>query len=99
MVSKLIYAILKLIVKVASILLLPLEAIVTGTFPDFSSALVKLTEYMSLPFSVMGWVFELVHIPSICISLIVGAFVYKYAILGTVRTVKYAITLYQRFKP
>lgn len=99
MVAKIISAILKLIVKVASILLAPIDLAISGLFPDFSDVLIKITEYMSLPFQFMGWIFELVHIPSICLVMLVAGYTIKNAIVGGVASVKYAITLYQRFKP
>lgn len=84
--------------KVVSILLAPLDLIIESLLPDFSDALTTIQSYMNLPFTYVSWIFELVHVPSTALAMIVGYFVFKYAIADSVAGIRYAIKLYQKFK-
>lgn len=91
--------VINVISKVASILLMPIDLILSSLLPDISYAIAYITEFMNLPFSIINWVFSLVHIPSIAIQLILSYWVFKYSVVGAIASTKYVITLYQRFKP
>ena len=98
MIGKLIVGLLNIISKVVGILLLPLDYAVTALLPDLSNVITSITNYLNLPLQIMGWVFELVHIPKICLQIIVAFWVFKYACTGAIAGTKKVITLYQRFK-
>lgn len=98
MIAKLILALLKLIGKIASIILLPLDLLVNNLMPDVSYAVQSITSYLSLPAQYMGWVFQLLNVPTLALTLIIAYWVFKYAVTGAVAGTKKVITLYQRFK-
>lgn len=98
MVSKIIMGLLNIITKIVSIILLPLDSLVTALLPDLSSSISDITYYLNLPSQFMGWIFELFHVPSLALSLIIAYWVFKYAVVGATAGVKKVITLYQRFK-
>lgn len=98
MISKLIFALLKLIGKVASLLLLPLDLLVNNLLPDVSYAVYSITEYLNLPSQYMGWIFQLFNVPTLALTLIISYWVFKYAVTGAISGTKKIITLYQRFK-
>lgn len=98
MIAKLITALLKLIGKVASLLLLPLDLVVNNLLPDVSHAVYNITQYLNLPAQYMGWIFQLFNVPTLALTLIIAYWVFKYAVTGAVAGTKKVITLYQRFK-
>lgn len=99
MVSAILNGFLKLIMKLTDILFFPINAIIVNLLPSsVSNALNSITQFMELPFQYIGWVFELVHVPTFALELIVAYWVFKYAIVSSVAGVKKVITLYQRFK-
>ncbi len=98
MIAKLVMALLNIIGKIVSILLLPLDLAVTSLLPDLSGVMTSVSQYLRLPAQYMGWIFELVHIPAIVPTLIIAYWVFKYAVTGAVAGTKKVITLYRRFK-
>lgn len=99
MFNALISIFLKFLTKITDILFFPINAILVGLLPnDILSNITKITEFMNLPFQYIGWVFELVHIPSTALVMIVSYWVFKYGIVSSIAGVKKVITLYQRFK-
>lgn len=99
MVTKIIMAFLKIITKIVSIILLPIDLLISNFLPDVNYALNSITQFMNLPADVMGWVFSVLHVPTSALSLLLAYWVYKYAVVGATSGVKKVITLYQRFKP
>lgn len=99
MFGKIFLFILKLITELTTIILSPLDSLISTYLPDLANVLTSITQFMNLPISVMGWVFELVHIPTTLVALFVVAFISKYAIITASAGVKYVLTLYQRLKP
>lgn len=98
MIAKLIIGLLNIITKIVGIIMYPLDAIVVALIPDVSQAITNITYYLNLPSQFMGWILELFHIPSYATSLIIGYWVFKYAVIGATKGIKTTITLYQRFK-
>lgn len=99
MISAIINGFLNLIMKLTDILLAPINLIIVNLLPtQINDSLTKITEFMELPFKYMGWIFELVHIPTTALTLIIAYWVFKYAVVSSVAGVKKVITLYQRFK-
>lgn len=99
MFGKVFLFIIKIITSLTTILVSPLDSLITTYLPDLSSVLSSITQFMNLPISIMGWVFDLVHIPPTLIAVYVVAFIARYAIIGGSAGVKYIISLYQRLKP
>lgn len=99
MVSALLNGLLKLITKITDILFFPINAIIVNLLPsEVAQSLTYITQFMQLPFQFMGWVLELVHVPSVALTLIIAYWVFKYAIVSSIAGVKKVIILYQRFK-
>ena len=98
MFAKLINVIFKAITYVANLLMAPIDAIIVSNFPNVASALSSVTQFMTLPFQFMSWILALVHVPTTAITLIISYWIFKYAIVTSIATTKYVITLYQRFK-
>lgn len=98
MIGKLILALLNLIGKIVSIILAPVDLLVSSMLPNISSVLVSITEYLSMPGRFMSWIFSLVHIPNIVPTLIIAYWVFKYGITTAIAGTKKVITLYRRFK-
>lgn len=99
MIAKILNGFLKLIMKLTDILLSPINLAITTLLPSsVNQSLTSINQFMQLPFQFMGWVLELVHVPTLALELIVAYWVFKYAIVGSIAGVKRVITLYQRFK-
>lgn len=99
MIGKIINGILKLIMKLTDLLFMPINLAITQLLPSsVQNALTSINQYMQLPFQFMGWIKELVHIPTLALELIIAYWVFKYAIVASIAGVKRVITLYQRFK-
>lgn len=72
---------LKLILKITSILFLPIDLIIENLLPDVADFLVQVQQFMSLPFQYIGWIMELIHWPSACSYLIIAYFLLNMVLL------------------
>lgn len=98
MIGKLILGLLNIISKIVSIILSPIDLLVSSMLPNVSSVLVSITTYLSLPARFMSWIFSLFHVPNIVPTLIIAYWVFKYGITTAISGTKKVITLYRRFK-
>lgn len=99
MISKIISGLLKFVIGLASILTAPIDAIISETLPDLSSALGHITSFFNLVSSSIGWCMSAVGFPRDALLLIVAFFVFKYAIVGISSGVKRVIKLWYVLKP
>ena len=98
MINKIMLGIIKLIVSLVSVLLTPIDNVISSALPDLSSAFTAIGNFLSLCTSSIGWVISLTGIPPQAISLIIMYFTFKLTIPIAFYFIKLALSWYNRLK-
>ena len=99
MINKILTGIIKLIVSLVSVLLTPIDNVITSLLPDLSSALTSVGNFLNICTRSIGWVISLTGIPSTALSLIVLYFTFKLTAPLSFYLIKLALSWYNRIKP
>lgn len=99
MINKILTGVIKLIVSLVSILLSPIDNLITSALPDLSTALDSVSAFINLCMSSIGWVISLTGIPPTAISIIVTYFTFKLTAPLLFYFIKLAISWYNAIKP
>lgn len=99
MINAILKGIFKLVISLVSLLLAPIDAIITNALPSLATALTGIASFLNLVTSSIGWVLSVFGLSSECLSLIVIYFTFKLTIPIVVSTIKLAIRWYDKLKP
>lgn len=99
MINALLKGIMSLIMGLVSILLAPIDVIITNFLPDLSGAINAIGSFFDMASSSLGWCISLIGLSSEALSLIVVYFTFKLSVPILVSTTKTAIKWYNALKP
>ena len=99
MIKAIINGIFKLVVSLISVLLAPIDSIITNALPGLSSAISAIGSFLQICSSALGWVLSCFGLSSACLSLIVVYFTFKLTIPITIYVIKLAIKWYHMLVP
>ena len=99
MINALLKGIMSLIMGLVSVLLSPIDAIITNFLPDLSGAINAIGSFFDMASSGLGWCISLVGLSSEALSLIVVYFTFKLSVPILVSATKTAIKWYNALKP
>lgn len=99
MINKILTGIIKLIVGLVSLLLTPIDNLITQNLPTLSTALNSLSSFFSLCTQSIGWVISLFGIPNGVILLLIDFYVFKLTAPLLFYLIKLAIAWYNKLKP
>lgn len=99
MIQAILTGIFKLITNLVSLLLSPIDNLISSALPSLSSGINAVGQFLTYATSSIGWVLSVFGLPSECLSLIVLYFVFKLTVPLTVATIKLAIRWYDKLKP
>ena len=99
MIGKILSGIFNLVIGLVSILLSPIDTLITNTLPSLDSALTSFNSLIDYIITIIGYVVDASGLSDISIALIVGY--YTFVIGGTfsVSVVKLALNWYEKLKP
>lgn len=98
MIKAIITGVMNLIISLVSVLLVPIDALISSFLPDLSIALTGIGNFLNLCGTYIGWVIDFTGISAETISLIVVYYVFKLTVPLLVSTVKLAIKWYNALK-
>lgn len=98
MINKILMGIMKIIVSLVSVLLTPIDNIISSALPSLDNAFTAIASFLNLCVRSIGWVISLTGIPSSVLSLIVLYFTFKLTVPISFYFIKLALSWYNRIK-
>lgn len=99
MINKLLMGIIKLIVSLVTVILSPIDALITSALPDLSNALTAVGSFFRLISNGIGWVVSVTGLSNETLSLIVMYFTFKLTAPMLFYMIKLALSWYNKLKP
>lgn len=99
MINKLLMGIFKLIIGLVSVILTPIDNLITNALPDLASALDSISSFLNICTQSIGWVISLTGIPPLAINLIVLYYGFKLTAPMLFYMIKLALSWYNKLKP
>lgn len=99
MINSILSGIIKLIVGLVSLILSPIDNIITSTLPNLDSALTGVGNFLNLISNSIGWVISATGLSQETLSLIVLFFTFKLTAPMLFYMIKLAISWYNKLKP
>lgn len=98
MINAIITGIFKILIKLISILLTPIDSLITSLLPDVSLALNSIGGFLSQGFSLIGWGISALGIPQTAISILILYYGVKLTVPLAMYLIKLAIRWYNSLK-
>lgn len=93
-------AIMKLIIKLVSVLMIPINAVINQFLPqEIVNALNSIGSFFQIVSDGIGWVVSASGIPSTAIAIIVATYTFKLTVPLLVHATKLALSWYDKLKP
>lgn len=99
MINAILTGIFKLIIGLVSLILSPIDALITNALPSLDSALTAVANFFTYIGSSIGWVISLTGLSSETLSLIVLYFTFKLTAPMLFYMIKLALSWYNKLKP
>lgn len=99
MINALLTGIFKLIIGLVSIILSPIDLLITNALPSLDNALIAVANFFTYIGSSIGWVISLTGLSSETLSLIVLYFTFKLTAPMLFYMIKLALSWYNKLKP
>lgn len=99
MIGKILQGVMNLIISLVSLILLPIDALITSALPDLSNALNSISSFLNVALQSIGWVISLTGLSSNVISLIVIYYGFSLTAPLLFYMIKLALQWYDKLKP
>ena len=99
MINAILTGIFKLIIGLVSIILTPIDSLITSALPSLDNALTAVASFFTYIGSSLGWVISLTGLSSETLSLIVLYFTFKLTAPMLFYMIKLALSWYNKLKP
>lgn len=99
MIKAIINGIFKLIISLVSVLLAPIDTLITNYLPSLSVAINAVGSFLNICTQSIGWVLSCFGLSSTCISLIIIYFTFKLTVPLLIYVFKLAIKWYHMLAP
>lgn len=99
MINAILQGIISLIIGLVSIILTPIDNLITSALPDLANALNAVTSFFNVIAQGIGWAVSLTGLSSAALSLIVVYFTFKLTAPMLFYMIKLALAWYNKIKP
>lgn len=99
MIQAILNGIISLIIGLVSLVLAPIDGLITSALPDLSNALTAVGSFFNLISNGIGWVISATGLSSDTLSLIVLYFTFKLTAPMMFYMIKLALSWYNKLKP
>lgn len=99
MINAILTGIFKLIIGLVSIILSPIDLLITNALPSLDNALAAVANFFTYIGSSIGWVISLTGLSSETLSLLVLYFTFKLTAPMLFYMIKLALSWYNKLKP
>lgn len=98
MIRAIINGIFNLILSLVSVILTPIDNVISQFLPGVSSVLDSISQFFNYILQFIPWIMSWFHLPSWLISFVISYYVFKLTVPLIVHTVKLALSWYNRLK-
>ena len=98
MINKILMGIMKIIIKLVSVLLVPIDNLISSLLPSLSNVLTSVASFLSVVTRSIGWVISLTGLSSSCISMLVLYFGFSLTAPLAFSLIKLALSWYNKLK-
>ena len=99
MINKLLMGIFKIIISLVSLLLTPIDNLISQFLPGLDDAFTMIGNLVHQLCNVVPWVMSWLGVSSLVVSLLVSYLTFKMSVPIVVHTVKLALKWYDKLKP
>lgn len=99
MINAILQGIMGLIIGLVSLILAPIDALITSALPDLSNALTAIGQFLNLIAQGIGWGVSATGLSNEALSLIALYFAFKLTAPMLFYMIKLALSWYNRLKP
>lgn len=99
MINKLLMGIFKIIISLVSLLLTPIDNLISQFLPGLDDAFTMIGNLVQQLCNVVPWVMSWLGVSSLVVSLLVSYLTFKMSVPIVVHTVKLALKWYDKLKP
>lgn len=99
MINAILKGIFTLVIKLVSLLLLPIDTAINAALPGVASALNYVSNFFTYILQFVPWILSWFNLPSIFITFVVGYWTFKLTVPLAIHTVKLALAWYDKIKP
>lgn len=99
MIGKILNGIFSLVIGLVTVLLAPIDALISSLLPDLSNALTYVANLFSFVNGVIGYAIDASGLSDISIALIVSYYTFTIGSTMAISTVKLALKWYNMIKP
>ena len=99
MINKLLMGIIKLIISLVSVILYPIDALITTLLPDLAESLSSVGEFFQIISQSIGWVISATGISNKTILVVIMYYTFKLTAPLMFYMIKLALKWYNRLKP
>ena len=99
MINKLLMGIFKIIISLVSLLLTPIDNLISQFLPVLDDAFTMIGNLVQQLCNVIPWVMSWLGVSSVVVSLLVSYLTFKMSVPIVVHTVKLALKWYDKLKP
>lgn len=99
MINKLLMGIFKIIISLVSLLLTPIDNLISQFLPGLDDAFTMIGNLVQQLCNVVPWVMSWLGVSSVVVSLLVSYLTFKMSVPIVVHTVKLALKWYDKLKP
>lgn len=99
MINKLLMGIFKIIISLVSLLLTPIDNLISQFLPGLDDAFTMIGDLVQQLCNVVPWVMSWLGVSSVVVSLLVSYLTFKMSVPIVVHTVKLALKWYDKLKP
>ena len=98
MISLIIEGVFYVITKLFDLIFSPILNVLFGLFPNLSVATIKIYDFLLLALDNVGVILDIFLVPKDAIIFLFDYFLILYTIFIIIRTVRFAINIYNKFK-
>lgn len=98
MINKILLGIIKLMIGLVSVILTPIDNLITSALPNLSNVLDSVSSFLNIATGSIGWVISLTGLSSSVISLVVLYYGFKLSAPMLFYMIKLAIAWYNKLK-
>lgn len=98
MINAILKGIFSLILNLVSLLLYPINALITAAIPNLDKAFATIENVFNTMFNYVGWALDAAMINSETVSLIIATLTFRLTLPLAVNTIKLAIKWYDKLK-
>jgi len=98
MINSILTGIFNIVISLVDLILSPIDALINASLPAVSTGLNYVSGFFNYIVSFIPWICSWFNLPQLFITLIIGYWTFKFTVPLAVKTVKLALSWYDKLK-